>query len=150
MDKQREDELLFTQGWNAELLLHMQTHPMADAPELMHHCSQYHYNINQMDQMLQPYIGDLEGFIEFLSKEWGWIIIYNEKENTLLANENKEFCVCPIVNSMEGKQVSPMLCHCSEGFGKLMFSKVIGREVRAEVVSSILRGDKSCSYQIRF
>lgn len=150
MDKQREDNLLFTQGWTSELLLHMQTHPKVDSPKLMHHCSQYHYNLNQMDNILQPFVGDLEGFIEFLTKEWGWIVKYNAKEKTLIADENKEFCVCPIVNNMDDKKISPLLCHCSEGFAKLMFRKVIGSEVSAEVISSILRGDKSCIYQIKF
>lgn len=148
MDKQREDNLLFTQGWTAELLLHMQTNPKADASKLMRHCSQYHYDLNQMDLILQPFVGDLEAFIEFLTKEWGWIINYNAEDKMLTADENKDFCVCPIVNSTDDKKISPMLCHCSEGFAKLMFSKVLGREVSAEVISSIMRGDRSCVYRI--
>ena len=42
MDKQREDNLLFTQGWTSDLLLHMQTHPNVDSPKVMHNSSQYH------------------------------------------------------------------------------------------------------------
>ena len=34
------------------------------------------------------------------------------------------------------------------GFAKKMFSEVYGARVRAEVVESILRGNKSCKYRI--
>lgn len=41
-----------------------------------------------------------------------------------------------------------LLCYCSEGFAELMFSKVVGHPVKAEVIRSIHRGAASCAYQI--
>lgn len=148
MENQRELALLFTEGWNKELLQNLEENSQLEASELMHRCSGYHYRKLNMDQTLEPYIGNLEGFVEFITKEWGWIITNNEKEHIITANENKEFCVCPMVSIAGDKKVSPVLCHCSEGFGKSMFSKIIGKEVKAEVISSILRGDKNCIYKI--
>ncbi len=40
------------------------------------------------------------------------------------------------------------LCNCSEGFAERMFSYILNRPVRATVIASILRGDKSCKYEI--
>lgn len=150
MDEQKEKDLIFHAEWNRELLLHMNNNPTDDGPALMRRCAGFHYNLNNMDQLIEPFIGNLEAFIVFLTKEWGWIVNYDDQEHVIIADENKEYCVCPIVRSMEGKKISTLLCHCSEGFGKIMFSKVIGREVSTEVLKSILRGDKSCIYRIWF
>lgn len=150
MDQQREDALLFTEGWNKELLRHLEEQPQIDAVELMHRCSEYHYRNMDMDQILDRFIGDLKGFLDFLSKEWGWIITYDENTRVITANENKEFCVCPMISAAGDRKVSSVLCHCSEGFGKRMFGKVIGLEVEAEVTNSILRGDKNCIYRIKY
>lgn len=150
MEDALEKELLFTRDWNNELLKNMEQHPEADTVELMHHCSDYHYRTIDMDTLLLPYIGKLPAFMNFLEKEWNWIITYDEKERVITANENKEFCVCPIVTASKDHEVSPTLCHCSEGFASRMFGKVIGHEVNAEVISSVLRKDNNCIYRIRY
>lgn len=149
MDDLKEKGLLFTRDWNNELLKNMGQHPEEDIPSLMHHCSEYHYRSLDMDTLLQAYIGDLPAFLNFLEKEWNWIITYDETKRMITANENKDFCVCPVVSASEGHEVSPVLCHCSEGFASRMFSKVLGHAVKAEVISSVLRKDKNCIYQIR-
>ena len=41
----------------------------------------------------------------------------------LLVDENKDFCVCPITEKVQG-EVSGILCNCSEKFAEQMFSKV--------------------------
>lgn len=106
-----------------------------------------HYNSLKMDQVLDPYIGDMAKFIIFLEKEWSWKIGYNPETGVLLADENKNYCVCPMINS-ENKDVSGVICYCSEGFAELMFSKVSGRPVKAEVISSVRRGDATCIYKV--
>jgi predicted hydrocarbon binding protein len=103
-----------------------------------------------MEQMLEKYVGDLQGFIKFMSKEHGQIITNDETKSTILVDENKSYCVCPITQCMNGKKVSPVLCYCSASMTEKMISKVIGKEVKSRVVSSILRGDKSCVYEIKF
>jgi hypothetical protein len=92
-----------------------------------------------MDEMLSGYTGKLREFIVFLEKEWGWKVNYDEAAGVLTADENKNYCVCPVLKSSSVTD-SPTICYCSEGFAEKMFSRVAGVEVRAEVISSIRRG----------
>ncbi len=106
-----------------------------------------HYNHLKMDTVLGDYIGKIDEFVLFLEKNWGWKIDYDEVSKVLIADENKNFCVCPILEHKKDVDTSA-LCYCSEGFAEKMFSVVVGKPVRAEVVASVRRGDKSCKYRI--
>lgn len=106
-----------------------------------------HYQQLNMDEVLKPFIGNIEKFIEFLSNEWGWIIEYDRTLNKIIANENKKVCVCPILPPQKNK-TNKLICYCSEGFAEIMFSKVLPKKVQAEVISSIHRGNEKCIYQI--
>ncbi|MDE7283633.1 MAG: hypothetical protein K2N85_08645 [Lachnospiraceae bacterium] len=114
---------------------------------LFESCANLHYKVNGMDNILEKYVGNLPEFISFLEKEWGWKITYSEDESQLLVDENKDFCVCPITQNVQGK-VSGMLCNCSEKFAEQMFSKVCKKKIAAKVKRSILRDGKSCIYEI--
>ena len=70
-----------------------------------------------MNDVLSPYTGNLEGFIEFLEEKWDWKIDYNKTKKTLIANENKNYCVCPIINNKNRVNKSA-ICYCSEGFAE--------------------------------
>jgi hypothetical protein len=107
-----------------------------------------HYTNLKMDEVLKPFENNLSSFNTFLQEKWGWKIDYNASAKTLIANENKNFCVCPMVNREKG--ASGALCYCSESFSELMFSKVIGKPVTSNVISSVLRGDKNCQYKIEW
>jgi predicted hydrocarbon binding protein len=76
------------------------------------------------------------------------MIYLGENERIIIADENKDHCVCPMIDHTLHN--SPLMCHCSEGFAEKMFSKVTGEKANAVVISSILRGDKSCKYKIIF
>ena len=102
-----------------------------------------------MDEILKPFINDLDKFIEFLEKEWGWKVDYSQATRTIIANENKNYCVCPMINN-DGKDKNPAICYCSEGFAEKMFSLVAGQPASANVISSIQKGDKNCIYKIVF
>ena len=106
-----------------------------------------HYEQLKMGELLSAYTGKLGEFIAFLEKDWGWKVDYNEATGVIHADENKSYCVCPVLKSSSATD-SPAICYCSEGFAELMFSRVAGVEARAEVISSIRRGDKSCIYRI--
>ena len=106
-----------------------------------------HYEQLKMDELLSAYTGKLGEFIAFLEKDWRWKVDYNEATGVIHADENKSYCVCPVLKSSSATD-SPAICYCSEGFAELMFSRVAGVEARAEVISSIRRGDKSCIYRI--
>lgn len=114
---------------------------------LFESCANLHYQVNGMDNILEKYVGNLPAFISFLENEWGWKITYSEDGSQLLVDENKDFCVCPITQNVQGR-VSGMLCNCSEKFAEQMFSKVCQKKIVAKVRRSILRDGKSCIYEI--
>jgi hypothetical protein len=109
-------------------------------------CSCVHYSISNMEQILSAYIGKLNEFIQFIRKEWNWIITYDENEGIIIADENKNYCVCPLAKY--GIFDSTELCNCSEGFAEKMFSEIIGKPVKATVERSFLRNNESCIYRI--
>lgn len=115
--------------------------------QIMKKCAVAHYNHLKMDDLLKPYEGNLEKFNQFIENEWGWKIDFQKEKGILIADENKNFCVCPMVNQEKGVK-SSILCFCSEGFAELMFSKVAGYSVTAKIISSIHRGDDRCKYEI--
>ena len=106
-----------------------------------------HYNNLNMDALLSDYIGDLDKFNKYLESAWGWKIDYNKTTKVLIADENKDHCVCPILEHKKGLNTRA-ICYCSEGFAEKMFSVVTGVPVKAQVISSIRKGDKTCKYKI--
>jgi hypothetical protein len=108
-----------------------------------------HYNQLKMDEMLAPYVGDLDKFTGFISEKWGWKIDFDKTTKTLIADENKDYCVCPVLPHNVENPI-PAMCYCSEGFAEKMFSKVYGASVSATVISSVRKGDKSCRYKVVF
>lgn len=150
MDNNQQCSLDFSAEWLGGLLDTLEQNCSSEECKIiLNQCSEYHYKTGYMDEILKKYVGDLHGFIEFVSKEWNQIITYNEDENIILVDENKDFCVCPIKQSMGDKKVSPILCHCSEGFTAKIMSTILGKEVKSRVINSVLRGDKSCVYEIK-
>lgn len=138
------------QEWMSDLLVNLDAELDSTVlRKILKKSSVVHYNNLKMDEMLSAYIGNLERFIHFIEEKWGWKIDYNKTAKTLIADENKDYCVCPVLNYEKGNHSSAM-CFCSEGFAEKMFSVVAGGPVSAEVVSSIRRGDNSCKYKIVF
>jgi hypothetical protein len=117
--------------------------------KVMKSCALVHYDNLKMDDLLKDYVGNLKKFISWIEENWGWKIEYNKELKTLIADENKSYCVCPMVNHQKESEL-PAMCYCSEGFAEKMFSTVADIPASATVVSSILRGDKSCQYKIIF
>jgi predicted hydrocarbon binding protein len=111
-------------------------------------CSLAHYDFLEMDKILAPYVGDMVKFTQFISEQWGCKIDYNPETGVIVADENKSFCVCPMVDKKKGAG-SSILCYCSEEFAEKMFSTIAGHPVKARVISSIPRGDDRCKYEIR-
>lgn len=149
MDEKEEYSIKFTSGWTEELLKNMSKEcETRNSPEAIKDCANYHYRSLDMDKILDRYVGDLEGFLKFLTETWGWIVECDLLKQEIIANENKEFCVCPVKESYKEGQLSSLLCNCSEGFAERIFSKVTGKKVHAKVINSILQGDKNCIYRI--
>lgn len=66
------------------------------------------------------------------------------KDNIFFENENKDFCVCPLVS--ENVITSPDLCECSRAFNKRMFEKVTGTIVDVSLGKTYLRDKKVVNY----
>lgn len=106
-----------------------------------------HFEHLNMAAKAGSYRGNLDGFLDFLRREWDWVIEYDRDRGVIEIDENKSACVCPLVPEGHPADLG-VLCYCSEGFAEKLFSAVAGSPVRAEVVASIRRGQKSCKYRI--
>ena len=149
LPKKEEDErLTLVQEYLSMLLINLQQdNSEKQNRKTIKQLSQIHYKQLKMDEILKPFENNLNGFISFLEKEWGWKVNYNVDAQMLIADENKNYCVCPMIDHKSG--IKPRtLCFCSEGFAEQMFSKIVGHPIKAKVIASIQRGDTTCKYQI--
>jgi len=134
--------------WLSLLLGHIDG--MADEVQkrsLLKGCAQAHYNHLKLTELLAPYRNNPDAFVQYLESGWGWKVSHDKATRTILADENKDHCVCPVAAPLPQKGPAA-LCYCSEGFAEAMFSFVLRRPVSATVVSSILRGGERCVYRI--
>lgn len=146
----QDDNQILIQTWISGLLSNIDKELDEEAKrKILKNCSVVHYENLKMNDVLSPYVGNLEGFIEFLEQKWDWKVDYDKATKTLIADENKNYCVCPIINNGSNINKSA-ICYCSEGFAEKMFSTVTGGSVKATVISSIQRGDERCKYKIDF
>ncbi|MEN6561618.1 MAG: hypothetical protein ABFD52_12665 [Acidobacteriota bacterium] len=136
-----------SQKWIAALLPQLAGGDREYAQRVLKSCAQSHYDDLGMQAVVDRFRGRMDEFLDFPRKEWGWIIDYDRGRGVVEVDENKSACVCPLVPKDHGAGLG-MLCYCSEGFAERLFSAVSGSPVRAEVVASILRGQKSCRYRI--
>jgi hypothetical protein len=61
-------------------------------------------------------------------------------------------CHCPLAASTigaDGAGVPALWCACSAGYTKFIFDVVFGKETEAEVLESVLAGDRRCRFAIR-
>lgn len=143
-----EDNTDMVKEWLAALLTSLDTEAdEAKKRKLIRQGSVVHYNQLKMNEVLAPFKGNMGKFISFLEKEWNWKVAYDKTNNTIVADENKNYCVCPLINRQNPVKL-PALCYCSEGIAEKMFSEVACKDVEARVISSIQRGDDRCRYKI--
>ena len=147
-DKMQTQKLSLLQDWIASILLNVNDElDKGSARKLIKKTSGVHFENLKMDTLLAEYKGDLDKFTVFLREKWGWKVDYDKEKGVLIADENKNYCVCPIAVHKKDKDSSAN-CYCSEGFAEKMFSLVSGKQAQAEVIASIRKGDTSCKYKI--
>lgn len=141
----------FALHWITQLLKSLERNNLTDSQKrnIIKTTSLAHHDLLKVPEMVNPYIGKPEEFIEFLQNAWGWIITDDKQSRKLIIDENKPFCVCPLLKNTSG-ELFPVMCYCSEGFAEKMFSLVFQRPVSVSVESSVQRGDPSCIYHIRY
>ena len=135
-------------AWIAAVLPALGAEPdRAAAGRVLKAAAAAHWDNLRMAEKAAPFRGNLNGFLAFLSREWGWKIEYDRAAGVILVDEAKNYCVCPLV-AKDTKADLSVLCHCSEGFAERLFGAVVEHPVRAEVTQSVLRGASSCHYRI--
>lgn len=141
-------DLEFTHGWTKNMLSVMEKakDENVDTPELMRRCSSFCYGGKHIGDMVEP-ISSVEEFVACLKNDFSWGLQYDRETNVLICNENNTECLCPIVRAAGG-DISSMMCHCTEGMLKTIFEVGMKKPVHTEMVTSIIRGGKSCVYKV--
>ncbi len=67
-----------------------------------------------------------------------------EVSDGIIIHYRKQKCTCP----MSPEVKNPMLCNCTLGHEKAMWSIVFGKQVDVEIVESFQRGGKDCVIKI--
>ncbi len=134
--------------WIQTLLVECAGERTAPISESLMKCAATHYQSMNMESVLRPLRGNLPGLIDMLQTGWGWIVSHDHHARTIVADENKPTCVCPLFR--EGLVDSSLLCDCSRGFASRMFEFVLDHPVQTTIVQSVLRGANSCICRIDY
>jgi predicted ArsR family transcriptional regulator len=98
-------------------------------------------------EMIQKHKGDIDGFIQDITREWKQQITYDREQGVITAAgpEVKE-CFCPLI---DGRYTPKSACDCSLGWTQYAYETVLGKPVQVELKESVLRGGKRCTFIIR-
>jgi len=92
------------------------------------------------------YKGDLDGFLKMCRRDWKMSCEHDPMTKKVVTyGEKTGKCFCPFVDE---SRMSPAFCNCSLGWQKETFSAVIGKPVEAKILSSVLRGGRSCDFAV--
>jgi hypothetical protein len=98
-----------------------------------------------------------EHFADWIAKkgkDQGYSVVGNEifSEYTSSAETGKPspegICLCPMVEAQAAGKIPSFYCLCSTGYVREMHERMLGREVKIELVDSVLRGGKRCKFKI--
>jgi hypothetical protein len=125
----------------------------------------------QLDKLRLAYVSarnrnadPIDAVIEFMKNDPGWgegamrdgNAIYSEKKprdpRTLAAartdlERKKAYCFCPVIRENLEKGMSKSYCYCGAGWYRQQWEYATGKEVRVEILTSILNGDDKCSFK---
>ncbi len=59
----------------------------------------------------------------------------------------KYYCRCPYVCELTGK-ISTSYCYCGCGWFRQLWEEILSKQVKVEIVSSVLQGDCCCTFAI--
>jgi hypothetical protein len=94
----------------------------------------------------QNYINNPDGFFNEIHNRWGENAIYNKESGLIRIETPERDCVCPLVDS---KTISKSICQCSVGWQAQTYTTILGKEVKAACVESVIRGGKRCVFEIQ-
>lgn len=94
---------------------------------------------------MKKYLGE-----EAIKQEGDQMIVYFKyKANPRGLKVSDGYCLCPILEDAP-KDISPTYCLCSVGYVREIFERQIGKPVQVELIDSVLRGAKGCSFKVSF
>lgn len=70
---------------------------------------------------------------------------FEEADDGIIQHLGNTSCNCPLSEKIN----NPVLCHCSQGNSRAMWSAFFGKPVEIEIVETILRGGKECAFKIK-
>lgn len=144
-------DLQFARDWTKNLLDIVDAavdgeNKAVNMKEALFQCSSICYKNKGMDDLIGKF-RNMDDFFGFLINEWDWKFSYNREKNELLCDENKSECICPVAKACNFN-ISPSMCYCTEGMLKRIFETALNRTVTTTMVTSVLRGGRSCVYKI--
>jgi len=107
----------------------------------------------------------VDAVIEFMKNDPGWNEPPVRKGNEIYAEkkpadpkayaeaktdlERKQaYCFCPIIKPNIDKGMPKSYCYCGAGWFRQQWEAATGKEVRVEILTSILNGDDKCSFKV--
>jgi hypothetical protein len=126
----------------------------------------------QLEKLRNTYLeaekkGDdpVDAVVEFMKNDPGWNEppvrngneIYSEKkpsdpkayaEAKTDLERKKAYCFCPLIKPNIDKGMSKTYCYCGAGWYKQQWEAATNKEVRVEILTSILNGDDKCSFKV--
>jgi hypothetical protein len=126
----------------------------------------------QLEKLRRAYVAarnknadPIDAVIEFMKGDRGWgeaavrdgNTIYSEKkprdpkafaEAQSDKERKKAYCFCPIIRENLDKGMSKSYCYCGAGWYRQQWEYATGKEVRVEILTSILNGDDKCSFKV--
>lgn len=145
------NDLLFTRDWTRNFLDKIDeskaTGNSVNMDDVMMRCASICYHNKGMESLIEKF-RNLDEFFHFLIHEWNWILSYDQERNILLCDENKSECICPVVRACGG-DISLSMCSCTEGMLNRIFEKAFNKKIHTTLITSVLRGGKSCVYEVR-
>ena len=107
----------------------------------------------------------VDAVIDFIAADPGWIEppvrngneIYSEKnprdpkayaEAKTDDERKKAYCFCPIIRENLNRGMSKTYCYCGAGWYRQQWEAATEKEVRVEILTSILNGDEKCSFKV--
>ncbi|MCG8570587.1 MAG: DUF6144 family protein [Spirochaetes bacterium] len=111
-------------------------------------CSQNHGFIDKALEIrkIVDNLDDINLLIQSFKESTSTIFDINYQDDTLMITYKMNYCPCPIVKNSASS--NPVLCNCTKGFIKAIFSTLLSRDIKVELLESLLSGGQMCKLKL--
>jgi hypothetical protein len=99
----------------------------------------------RLSGVLTQFKGNPEAYFAEAKKAWGTEFEWDKQKGVITVTGNESPCGCPLVDV---KKTPAFFCNCSLGYQHAVFEAILGKPVRATLMSSKLAGAKRCVTEI--